>query len=185
MKTILFAIAAALPLMAQDDAPQPTQCPNQPTPCSAPAAPEACKPAPAPCCPKPVCGAPKPEGKPGCRGPKHGDREARRAAFMEKFDTNKDGKIDEQEKEAIKAAFAARKAEFEKKILEKYDTNKDGQLDEQEKAAAKADFMKHHAGRPHRHHGPRKPCCCGCKCSAPAAAPAPEAPEAPAPAPAE
>ncbi len=78
-----------------------------------------------------------------------------RAAFMEKFDTNKDGRIDEQEKEAMRAAIEAKRAEFQKKILEKYDANKDGQLDEQEKAAAKADFHKNGPHRPHmmRHHG--------------------------------
>lgn len=117
---------------------------------------------------------------------------------MAKFDTNKDGKIDEQEREAIKAAHEARKAEFEKKLLEKFDTNKDGVLDEQEKAAAKAEFAKkrgccgprphgpkHHGPRHHgpRHHGPKGPgCCppappCGDK-PAPEAAPAEPAPEA-------
>lgn len=87
---------------------------------------------------------PPPQG--GAVAP-HGD--PHHAAFMEKFDTNKDGRIDEKEKEAIRTAFDARKAEFQKKILEKYDANKDGQLDEQEKEAfkaameaRKAEFMK-------------------------------------------
>ncbi len=96
----------------------------------------------------------------------HGD--PHRAAFMEKFDTNKDGRIDEQEKQAIRQAHEARKAEFQKKLLEKYDANKDGQLDDQEKAAIKADFEKNCQGRRHmRHggHGPAMPppCCCGGK----------------------
>lgn len=78
-------------------------------------------------------------------------RKMDRAEFMAKYDVNKDGKIDEQERAAIKAA---RKAEFEKKMLEKFDTNKDGKLDEQEKEAMRAELAKH---RPQgaRPHGPR------------------------------
>ncbi len=106
--------------------------------------------------------APSPEDapppQPGAVAP-HGD--PRRADFLEKFDTNKDGRIDEQEKLAIRQAHEARKAEFHKKILEKYDADKDGQLDEQEKAAIKADFEKNGPRRPHmmRHggHGPAMP----------------------------
>ncbi len=97
--------------------------------------------------------APQPPPPQGRVASPHGN--PHHAAFLEKFDTNKDGRIDEQEKEALRAAFEARKAEFQKKILEKYDANKDGQLDEQEKAAAKADFHKDRPHRPHmmRHHG--------------------------------
>ena len=94
----------------------------------------------------------------------HGD--PHHAAFMEKFDTNKDGRIDEQEKQAIRQAHEARKAEFQKKLLEKYDANKDGQLDDQEKAAIKADFEKNAQQRRHMHrrgHGPGRPSsCCNC-----------------------
>ena len=82
--------------------------------------------------------------------------EARKAKFMEKFDTDKDGKISDAEKEAIKAAREARKAEMKAKFMEKFDTNKDGQLSDEEKAAAKAEFGK----RGPRRHGK----CCGPKC---------------------
>ena len=76
---------------------------------------------------------PAPQPPPACHKPhfKH---------ILAKFDANKDGQLDEQEKAAMKTAFEARKAEFEKKMLEKFDANKDGQLDDQEKAAMKAAF---------------------------------------------
>lgn len=102
---------------------------------------------------------PDPQPAPPCRNPhfKH---------IMAKFDANKDGQLDEQEKAAMKAAFEARKAEFEKKMLEKFDANKDGQLDDQEKSAMKEEFAKHRGPRRHGHgpamHGPRHhgcPCC--------------------------
>lgn len=183
-KTLFMALFAALPVMAQEPAPAGD--------CCAPGAP-CCKPE-APCC------APaKPEGKPCCGKKHHGPRhhqmsEEQKAKFMEKFDTNKDGQIDEQEKEAIKAEFAKHAEERKAKFMEKFDTNKDGQLDEQEKEAAKAEFAKHHQGRPgcHKPHGPHhgphhgKPGCgkpegprpgCNCPCKK-ADAPAPEAPAA-------
>jgi len=82
--------------------------------------------------------------KKGERG-KKGDMKAK---ILEKFDTNKDGQLDETEKAALKKAMAERRANGEgkgkskkgdmrKKIMEKFDTNGDGQLDETEKAALK------------------------------------------------
>ena len=60
--------------------------------------------------------------------------------WIEKFDKNKDGKLDEAER---KVAAAARK----KMILEKFDKNKDGKLDEKERKAA-AEAMKRRKGGP-------------------------------------
>ncbi len=129
-KNIIIALAvAALPVFAQDAAPQP------------------------PCAPKP-CAPHHCQGKNGMPKP-----------LLEKFDANKDGQLDEQEKAAMKADFEARHAEMKQKMLEKFDANKDGQLDEQEKAAMKADFEARH-GKPcgkgprghHHGHGPH-----GCK----------------------
>lgn len=163
-KAFLAALVAALPAFAQEGAPVP---PPQPPACNC-----ACS-------------------RMHHHGPRH---EARRAEFekklLEKFDANKDGQLDEQEKEAMKAAHEARRAEFEKKLLEKFDANKDGQLDGQEKEAMKADFRKHHAERgcrgPKGGHakGPRPmhPGCPG-KEGAPAPCPA-KAPACPADAPA-
>ena len=87
--------------------------------------------------------------------------EARKAKFMEKFDTDKDGQISDAEKEAIKAAHEARKAEMKAKFMEKFDTDKDGQISDAEKEAIKAEFGKR---GPHRPHGPRHGKCCGPKC---------------------
>lgn len=50
-------------------------------------------------------------------------------AMVEKFDANKDGKLDDAEKAQLKASFAAKKAEK----LARFDANKDGQLDQAER----------------------------------------------------
>ena len=147
-KSLFFALFAALPVMAQEAAPE--QCPAQKPCCKA----MPCAPA-MPCC-----------GKPGSRPDFH-------KMMLEKFDANKDGQLDDAEKAAAKADFEAKRAEmkadFEKKMLEKFDANKDGQLDDAEKAAAKAEFEKMRAERGpkgpkcgrHGHHGPKGPHCCG------------------------
>jgi hypothetical protein len=54
-----------------------------------------------------------------------------RKAMVEKFDTNKDGKLDDAEKAQLKASFAQRKAEK----LARFDANKDGALDDAERTA--------------------------------------------------
>jgi hypothetical protein len=62
---------------------------------------------------------------------------AGRAEIMQKYDLNKDGKLDDGEKAAMRADF---KAKFEQKraeMISKFDTNKDGKLDDGEKAAMK------------------------------------------------
>ncbi|MGN0868340.1 MAG: hypothetical protein ACI4O9_02290 [Akkermansia sp.] len=96
-KSILIALFAAMPLFAQE------------------AAPEAAAPAPAP----EAAAAPE-AGQPGCGCRRHhGQRpeltEEQKAEFrarmLEKFDTNKDGQLDEQEKEAMRAAHRAHRGE--------------------------------------------------------------------------
>ena len=57
---------------------------------------------------------------------KRPDREQMRQRMLEKYDADKDGKLDEAEKKAAHKAW-------KKKALEKYDANKDGKLDEEEK----------------------------------------------------
>jgi len=64
-----------------------------------------------------------PKGK----GERGGDRPAP-AEILEKFDTNKDGKLDKDER---KAAFEARKAE----MIKKFDKDGDGKLSEDERKA--------------------------------------------------
>jgi hypothetical protein len=55
----------------------------------------------------------------------------RRAGMMQKYDTNKDGKLDDAEKAQLKADFQAKRAAF----VAKFDTNRDGKLDDAEKTA--------------------------------------------------
>ncbi len=57
----------------------------------------------------------------------------------EQYDINKDGKIDEQEKAAMKADRAAKR---QARLLAKYDANKNGQLDTEEEAKHQADLAK-------------------------------------------
>ena len=81
----------------------------------------------------------KDRGKPGIK------------QWIEKFDKNGDGKLDEAER---KAAAAARKAEF----LKKFDKDGDGKISPEEKKAA-AEEMKKRFGdrRRDRRPGGRKP----------------------------
>lgn len=67
-------------------------------------------------------------------------REARQKANLEKYDANKDGKLDEAEMKTMRETQ-------QKEMLEKYDTNKDGKIDEAERAKIPASerFM---GGRP-------------------------------------
>ena len=60
-----------------------------------------------------------------------------RGQMIEKFDTNKDGKLDATEKAAMKTAFQAKRAEMKKEMLTKFDANKDGKLDDGERAVAR------------------------------------------------
>ncbi len=105
--------------------------------------------------------------KPGCgpRGPRHhkghGPKGDMHKRMLEKFDANKDGQLDDQEKAAMKAEFEAKKAEMKQKFMEKFDTNKNGQIDEDEKAAIKADFEANGPKGPRGPKGPKG--CAPCK----------------------
>jgi len=73
--------------------------------------------------------------------PKKGGHQKLRKHMKEKFDANKDGKLDENEKAEMKKAWQDKKAKF----VKKFDTNGDGQLDESEKAAAKQEHERKRA----------------------------------------
>ena len=62
----------------------------------------------------------------------------------EQYDVNKDGKLDEQERAAMKADRAAKR---QARLLAKYDANKNGQLDPAEEAKHQEDLAKHRQAR--------------------------------------
>ena len=64
-----------------------------------------------------------------------------RAQVIQKYDTNKDGKLDDQEKAAMKADFKSKREEMKKEALAKYDTNKDGKLDDGERKVMRNDRL--------------------------------------------
>lgn len=88
----------------------------------------------------------------------HGEMKAK---VLEKFDANHDGKLDETERAAAKAAMQEHRGEHQGKLkakaLAKFDANHDGKLDETERAAAKAAMQKrreeHPGKRPHKNGG--------------------------------
>ena len=134
-KTLLVALFAAMPLLAQE-------CPKMPE----------CGKA-RPCCAKKM-------NRPQLSEEQKAEMKAK---FMEKFDADKDGQLSDAEKEAVKAEmkakFEARRAEMKAKFMEKFDADKDGQLSDAEKEAAKAEFKKN---APKFRKGPRRGCKC-CK----------------------
>ena len=91
---------------------------------------------------------------------KHRGNGELREKVMEKFDANHDGKLDESERAAAKAALKERMekakehhGEFKAKLLERFDANHDGKLDDGERAAAKAalkERKEHRGDRPHK-----------------------------------
>jgi hypothetical protein len=72
-----------------------------------------------------------------------------RAKLLEKFDADHDGKLDESERAAAKAALkehrGEHRGELKARLLEKFDADHDGKLDESERAAAKAALQKRRA----------------------------------------
>ena len=55
--------------------------------------------------------------------------------LKEKFDTNKDGKLDDAEKARMVDALGARLEKRRQEVLARFDTNKDGKLDDAERQA--------------------------------------------------
>src|SRR3569623_832006 len=81
---------------------------------------------------------------------------AARAEILQKYDTNKDGKLDDAEKAAMRDARAT-------EAFSKLDTNKDGQLSLDEFKAGRAKMGMHRHARGRFHHGMRKGISAGSK----------------------
>jgi len=64
------------------------------------------------------------------------------AAILRKYDSDKDGFLNEAEKAVWKADVQRGRQEAQTRRLEKYDGNRDGRLDKAEKAAAVGDALK-------------------------------------------
>lgn len=69
-----------------------------------------------------------------------------REEMLKRFDANGDGKLDETERAAARAAHPKAGKKAEQRLLERFDANKDGKLDETEMAAAKK-WREEHAGK--------------------------------------
>jgi hypothetical protein len=61
--------------------------------------------------------------------------------WIQKFDTNGDGKLDDAELAQKTAALEAKRAERHKEALAKYDANKDGKLDDAERKTMRDDRL--------------------------------------------
>ena len=95
------------------------------------------------------------QADPPKRGPRgeRPDREEMRKKIMEKFDTNKNGKIDDEEKAAIREAFAKRReAAGDKKDSDKKDGAKKG-CDKKDGAKKGCDRDKKGGPDGHKGHG--------------------------------
>jgi len=62
-----------------------------------------------------------------------------RAAVLQKYDTNGDGKLDDQERAAMRADFQAKRQVMKAKMLATYDVNHDGKLEPNERVAMRED----------------------------------------------
>jgi len=60
-----------------------------------------------------------------------------KAAVMQKYDTNGDGKLDDSERAKLHADMKAKREAMKAEMLAKYDINKDGKLDKTERAVMK------------------------------------------------
>jgi Ca2+-binding EF-hand superfamily protein len=56
--------------------------------------------------------------------------------MLEKFDTNKDGSLDDNEREAMKAQHEAHREE----MLQRFDSDKDGKLSDSERDAMRSEM---------------------------------------------
>jgi len=62
-----------------------------------------------------------------------------KSKLLDKYDTNRDGKLSPEERAAMRADFAAKRAAKKAELLAKYDANKNGKLDPAELQQMKLD----------------------------------------------
>jgi hypothetical protein len=62
--------------------------------------------------------------------------------LVKKFDKDGDGKLDKEERAALKTATKKHRAATEAKMLERFDADKDGKLSDEEKKTARATMAK-------------------------------------------
>ena len=73
----------------------------------------------------------------------------RPGTLLERYDKNKNGKLDQDEREALRKDREADR-------IKRFDKNGDGKLDEQERQAASSEFRKRRAENPPAKHTPAK-----------------------------
>lgn len=62
---------------------------------------------------------------------------SRQKAYMETYDTNKDGRLDESEKVAMREALGGDRVQMRERAMERFDKDGDGKLNDDEKVAAR------------------------------------------------
>lgn len=86
-----------------------------------------------------------PQGQRGPGGPGRGGRGGFNfQEVLDKYDANKNGRLDDDEREKM---MADRQAERKKEFLDKYDSNKDGKLDDKERDSMIATLEKERRDR--------------------------------------
>jgi Ca2+-binding EF-hand superfamily protein len=65
-------------------------------------------------------------------------------ALLEKFDTDKDGKLSDEERKTMRTEMEAKREQFRAKMLEKFDTDKDGKLSDAEKSTMREAMKARH-----------------------------------------
>lgn len=82
------------------------------------------------------------EAEPAPREDEQARRDRQRAEFMQRYDTNGDGKLSEEEREAARQAFQARGSSDRQLLMRRFDADGDGQLNETERENARAEIRR-------------------------------------------
>ena len=84
-------------------------------------------------------------------GKRPGPSPEAKKALLERFDTNKDGKLSEDERKAAREAMAKKRKEIKDAVLAEFDKNGNGKLDEDEREGVREWIKENypHARPPH------------------------------------